>query len=58
MSRIAWWPWLIGGALLAAVIAAAVGLAEEREFARLLEHAEPSWIAVALVLQAATYLAA
>ena len=54
---IPWWPWLIGAALLAAVVAAAFGLAEEREFARLLEHAEPWWILIALILQAATYLA-
>jgi len=36
---------------------AATHLAEEREFTHLLEQAKPSWLAVAVALQAGTYLA-
>jgi Mg2+-importing ATPase len=52
-----WLPWVLGSALLATVVVAASQLAEEREFARLVERAEPGWLLVALLLQAATYLA-
>jgi Mg2+-importing ATPase len=55
--RLSWLPWVLGSALLAAVVTAAVQVAQEREFARLLEDAQPAWIGVAVVLQAATYLA-
>jgi Mg2+-importing ATPase len=52
-----WLPWLLGFAMLAAVVAAALHLAEERAFVRLLGQVEPAWLLVALALQAATYLA-
>jgi Mg2+-importing ATPase len=52
-----WVPWVIGAALLAALIAAVSQLAEEREFARLLASARPAWLLVAAALQAATYVA-
>lgn len=54
---LSWLPWVLGSALLAAVVAAAAQLAEEREFARLVEEAQPGWFLVAVALQAATYLA-
>ena len=55
--RLTWLPWVLGSALLAAVVAAAAQLAEEREFARLVDEAQPEWLLVAVVFQAATYLA-
>ena len=52
-----WLPWVLGSALLATVIIASSELAEERAFARLVQRAQPGWLAVALVLQASTYFA-
>ncbi|HEY7699989.1 MAG TPA: HAD-IC family P-type ATPase, partial [Vicinamibacteria bacterium] len=52
-----WISWLLGAALLVAVVAAALHVSEEREFARLVEQANPWWLLLALLLQAATYLA-
>jgi Mg2+-importing ATPase len=43
-------------ALLAAVVAVVLRSAEEREFVRLAERAQPAWLVVAFLLQAATYL--
>lgn len=54
---LSWLPWVLGSALLGAVVAAAAQLAEEREFARLVEEAQPEWLLVAAVCQAVTYLA-
>ena len=51
-----WLGWLVGIAALAAVVAIATHISEPRDFARLVERAAPGWIAVALALQAATYL--
>jgi Mg2+-importing ATPase len=52
-----WLAWVIGSALLLAVVVAASRLAEEREFVRIVEQAEPLWLVVAVLLQAGTYLA-
>jgi len=52
-----WLSWLLGAALLATVILAARHFADERAFVQLLDEAEPSWLLVALALQAATYVA-
>ena len=52
-----WLSWLLGVAVLAAVVAAATHFSDERELLRLLEQAEPVWLLAALGLQAATYLA-
>jgi Mg2+-importing ATPase len=49
--------WLLGGALLAGVVAIALHFSEGREFVRLREQAQPSWLLLAVLLQAATYLA-
>src|SRR5512141_698957 len=51
-----WLGWLLGLAALAAVVIVATHLSEPREFGRMLERAEPWWIAIALVLQAGTYV--
>jgi len=57
-SRSAGWiSWLLGGALLAAVVVAAIHYADQQAFVRLLQHAHPAWLAAAVLLQAATYLA-
>ena len=52
-----WFSWAIGVAMLAAVIIAALHFSEERELLRIAEHAQPWWLAVAIALQAGTYLA-
>ncbi len=52
-----WLSWLIGAALVAAVVVAARHLSDERAFVQLLERAEPAWLLLALALQAVTYLA-
>jgi Mg2+-importing ATPase len=49
--------WLLGAAVLAAVIVVALRFSQGREFARLAERANPWWLLLALGLQAATYLA-
>ena len=56
-SGTTWVSWLLGGALLATVIAGALHFSEERAFVRLVERAEPWWLVVAAVLQAGTYVA-
>ncbi|WP_277957953.1 magnesium-translocating P-type ATPase [Anaeromyxobacter oryzisoli] len=50
-------PWILGAALVAAVIVGALHLSEAEEFARLTERAEPWWLVLAVVFQAGTYLA-
>ncbi len=55
--RSGWISWLLGAALLAAVIVGALHFSEERAFVRLAERAEPWWLAVAVFLQVATYVA-
>lgn len=52
-----WISWLVGLAMLAAVVAVALHFSEAAQFARLLEQVEPAWLAGAFALQAATYVA-
>jgi uncharacterized protein (TIRG00374 family) len=52
-----WLSWLLGASLLGAVVAAALHAAEGEAFVRLAERAEPWWLALALALQAGTYVA-
>jgi hypothetical protein len=52
-----WLPWLVGAALLVAVVAAALRFSEEQAFVRLVQRAEPGWLVLAVFLQAGTYLA-
>ena len=49
--------WLVGAAMLGAVVTVAIHFADQREFARLLEQAHPWWLVLAAALQATTYLA-
>ena len=51
-----WLAWLLGGAILAAVVVASLHLSEGRAFVRLVDAARPWWLVVAALLQAATYL--
>jgi Mg2+-importing ATPase len=50
-----WLTWLLGAAILAAVVLAVVHAGEERQFLRLARAAEPRWLIVAALLQIATY---
>jgi len=50
-----WLAWLFGAAMLAGVIAAALHFAEAEAFLRLAEQAQPWWLGLALLAQAATY---
>jgi len=52
-----WLPWLLGAALLAAVVWLSRSFTEERAFVRLLEQIEPWWLLLAVALQAGTYVA-
>jgi Mg2+-importing ATPase len=49
--------WLVGVAALAAVVVVVTHISEPRDFVRLVERAEPWWLAVAFGVQAATYVA-
>ena len=52
-----WIPWLLGVLLLGGVVAAALHFSEAQAFVHLARQAEPGWLLLALILQAATYLA-
>ena len=56
-TKAAWLSGLIGVALLAAVVAVALHASDAEAFARVIEQAQPAWLAAALGLQMATYLA-
>ena len=56
IDRAKWPSWLLGGAMLAAVIVAGLHFSEGRNIYHLARNARPSWLLVALFLQAATYL--
>ncbi len=52
-----WFFWILGLAMLATVIVAALHFSEERAMVRIGEEAEPWWLSIAVVLQCGTYLA-
>lgn len=52
-----WLSWIFGFAMLTAVILVALHFSEEREFLRIAERAQAWWLAIAIILQAGTYLA-
>ena len=52
-----WGSWLLGAAALAGVVVVALHLSEAEAFGQLLQQVEPSWFALALLLQGLTYLA-
>jgi Mg2+-importing ATPase len=52
-----WLSWILGAAILVAVVAAAVHFSEGREFIAVAKGAKPWWFMLAACLQGATYLA-
>ena len=52
-----WLSWMLGAAILVAVIYAAVHASEGRAFVAVAERAKPWWLVLAVCLQGATYLA-
>jgi Mg2+-importing ATPase len=52
-----WLSWLLGGALLVAVVVGALQFSEERAFVRLAQQVRPWWLGLALLMQAGTYWA-
>lgn len=51
-----WLIWLLGAAACAALILVVTHLTEEEEFLRLTQRIELSWLAMALLIQSATYI--
>ena len=59
LSRFLVWRWVIGAAILVALITLVVsGFTEETEFLELARRAQPWWLSVAVALQVGTYLCA
>ena len=56
-GHVAWLSWMLGGALLVAVIASALHFSEERAFVRVAQEPKPWWLAIAVFLQAGAYFA-
>jgi P-type Mg2+ transporter len=52
-----WLPWILGCALLAAVIVAALHYTEQQQIVELMARAQPWWLAAATLLQVFTYVA-
>jgi P-type Mg2+ transporter len=52
-----WLAWLAGASALAGLVLVAAHLTEAREFVELSRHARPAWLALAVLLQAGTYVA-
>lgn len=50
-SHVAWLSWAPGGAVLVAVVAAALHFSEESAFVLVAQEAKPWWLAVAVLLQ-------
>lgn len=49
-----WLPWILGTAILLAVVVATFRFSEAQAFIHLAERAKPEWLLLALILQAAT----
>lgn len=49
-----WIAWLVGMAMLATVVIAALHFSEQRQLLRIVRTAQPWWLVVAFALQAAT----
>ena len=58
VSRSAYWlSWMLGAAILVAVVVAALHVAEGRELIDVAARAKPWWLVLAVCLQGTTYLA-
>ena len=58
VGRSAYWlSWMLGAAILVAVVVAALHVSEGRELIDVAERAKPWWLVLAVCLQGATYLA-
>jgi uncharacterized protein (TIRG00374 family) len=51
-----WLPWILGGALLTAVVIAALHYSEQQQIIELMQRAHPWWLVAAIVLQILTYV--
>src|SRR5258705_12486006 len=56
-GRSRWLPWIFGALMVAAVVVAALHDTEWHQFLALMQRSQPRWLLVAVLLQAATYLA-
>jgi Mg2+-importing ATPase len=56
-AHVGWLSWTLGGAVLVAVVAAALHFSEERAFVHVAQEAKPWWLLMAVVLQVGTYIA-
>ena len=52
-----WMTWLLGAAMLAAVIGLALHFTDAESFAGLLTQVQPLWLAAAVAVQVLTYVA-
>lgn len=51
-----WLSWLLGAAMLGALVVGVLQLADASHFALVLSQAEPAWLLVAIALQGLTYV--
>jgi uncharacterized protein (TIRG00374 family) len=56
-TRARWLPWLLGLAMVGAVVLGALHISEQRHFLHLVRRARPGWLLAAALLQAFTYVA-
>ena len=56
-SRMVWFSWLLGAAMLGALVVGVLQLSDAGHFERVFQQAEPGWLLVAVVLQGLTYVA-
>jgi uncharacterized protein (TIRG00374 family) len=55
--RVVWLSWILGSALLVAVVVAVLHFSDQRAFFRVAQQAKLKWLVLALLLQACTYVA-
>jgi len=57
VGRLVWFSWLLGAAMLGALVVGVLQLSDRDHFTRVLQQAEPGWLLVAIALQSLTYVA-
>ena len=55
--QLVWFSWLLGAAVLGALVAGVLQLSDASHFELLLSQAEPGWLLLAIALQGLTYIA-